>query len=179
MQKNLILAYRGKIPRIDQTAFIAPNAVVSGDVIIGKESSVWFSSVIRGDENWIRIGQKTNIQDCCVIHVTMKDFPTTIGDMVTVGHGAVLHGCTVGNVVLIGMGARILDGAKISSGSIVAAGTVVPERFEVPPGTLVMGVPARIKRELRKDELEWIKQYADNYVQFRLNYMGKENEARF
>ena len=179
MSGPYILPYRGKKPEVDESVYVAPTAAVTGDVKIGKESGVWFSSVVRGDENYVRIGEKTNIQDNATVHGTMHSFPTTIGDLVTIGHGAILHGCTIGDKVLIGMGARLLDGAKVSSEAIVAAGTVLPEGFEVPPNTLVMGVPARIKRELRPKDIEWIVSYAENYVQFRLNYMGKEAEAKY
>jgi carbonic anhydrase/acetyltransferase-like protein (isoleucine patch superfamily) len=144
---------------------------VTGDVHIGKESSVWFSSVVRGDENTVRIGERSNLQDGSVIHVTRDKFPTIIGNEVTVGHGAVLHGCTIGDRVLIGTGARLLDGAKVASESIIAAGTVIPEGFEVPPRTLVMGVPARIKRGLRDQDVEWIVSYAANYVQLMKGYL--------
>ena len=179
MSGPYIITYRGKKPEIDPSVFLAPTAAVTGDVKIGKESGVWFSSVVRGDENYVRIGEKTNIQDNATVHGTMLDHPITIGNLVTIGHGAILYGCTVGDRVLIGMGARLLDGVKVSSESIVAAGTVLPEGFEVPPNTLVMGVPARIKRELRRKDVEWIVSYAENYVQFRLNYMGREAEAKY
>jgi len=179
MKEPLILPYRGKVPSIHPDAFIAPSASVIGDVKIGKDSSIWFSTVIRGDENSIVIGEKTNIQDCCVVHGTLNKFSTTIGSFVTIGHGAVIHGCWIGDRVLIGMGARLLDGSKVSSESMVAAGTVVPEGFEVPPRTLVMGVPAKIKRGLRDDEIEWLISYAENYATVRLNYMGREKEAKF
>jgi carbonic anhydrase/acetyltransferase-like protein (isoleucine patch superfamily) len=179
MKEPLIIPYRGKSPVIHPEAFIAPTAAVTGDVHIGKESSVWFSSVIRGDESSVRIGEKTNIQDCCVVHGTLNEFSTSIGSFVTIGHGAILHGCQVGDRVLIGMGARLLDGSKVASESMIAAGTVIPEGFEVPPRTLVMGVPARVKRGLRDDEIEWIVSYAENYAQVRLNYMGREKEAKF
>lgn len=179
MTEPLIIPYRGKMPSIDPEAFIAPTATIIGDVHIGKASSVWFSSVVRGDENYIRIGEMTNIQDCCVVHGTLNEFSTTIGSYVTIGHGAVIHGCRIGDRVLIGMGARLLDGCVVSSEAMVAAGTVVPEGFEVPPRSLVMGVPARIKRELRDDEINWIISYAKNYAIVRLNYMGREKEASF
>jgi len=169
MKEPLILPYRGKVPSIHPDAFIAPSASVIGDVKIGKDSSIWFSTVIRGDENSIVIGEKTNIQDCCVVHGTLNKFSTTIGSFVTIGHGAVIHGSLVGDRVLVGMGAE----------SMIAAGTVVPEGFEVPPRTLVMGVPAKIKRGLRDDEIEWLISYAENYATVRLNYMGREKEAKF
>jgi len=171
MKGPYIITYRGKTPDIHAASFVAPTAAVSGDVHIGKESSVWFSSVVRGDEHYVRIGERSNLQDCCVIHGTKDKFPTIIGNEVTIGHGAVLHGCTIGDRVLIGTGARLLDGAKVASESIIAAGTVIPEGFEVPPRTLVMGVPARIKRGLRDQDVEWIVSYAANYVELMKGYL--------
>jgi carbonic anhydrase/acetyltransferase-like protein (isoleucine patch superfamily) len=171
MKGPYIITYEGKTPEIHDAAFVAPTAAVTGDVHIGKESSVWFSSVVRGDEHYVRIGERTNLQDCSVIHGTRDKFPAVIGNEVTIGHGAVLHGCTIGDRVLIGTGARVLDGAKVASESIIAAGTVIPEGFEVPPRTLVMGVPARIKRGLRDQDVEWIVSYAANYVQLMKGYL--------
>lgn len=170
MNEPFIITYRGTAPVIHPEVFVAPTASVIGDVQVGKESSIWFSTVIRGDDNYIRIGEKTNVQDCCVVHGTTEEHPCVIGNEVTIGHGAILHGCEVGDRVLIGMGARILDGAKVASESIIAAGTVIPEGFEVPPGTLVMGIPARIKRGLRKVDIDWIVSYAADYVKLRLDY---------
>jgi len=171
MKGPYIIPYNGKTPDVHADAFVAPTAAVTGDVHIGKESSVWFSSVVRGDEHYVRIGERSNLQDCCVIHGTKDKFPAIIGNEVTIGHGAVLHGCTIGDRVLIGTGARLLDGAKVAAESIIAAGTVIPEGFEVPPRTLVMGVPARIKRGLRDQDVEWIVSYAANYVQIMKGYL--------
>lgn len=173
MREPLIITFKGKSPVIHPDAFVAPTASVIGDVQIGRDSSVWFSAVLRGDESAIRIGERTNIQDAVVIHGTLGREPVVIGDEVTIGHGAVLHGCTVGDRVLIGSGARLLDGSKVASESIIAAGTVIPEGFEVPPRTLVMGVPARIKRGLRDVDVEWIVGYARNYVEISLAYKSK------
>lgn len=135
-----------------------------GDVEIGKDSSIWFNTVIRGDVNYIRIGERTNIQDLTMVHVTYKKFPAFIGNDVSIGHSAVIHGCKIKDNVVVGMGAKILDDAVVNSFSIVAAGSVVKEHFVVPEGTLAAGVPARIMRDLKQDEIEKIKQNAKNYL---------------
>jgi len=135
----MIRSYRGRTPKIPASAYIDPDAVVIGDVTIGEDSSVWPGVVIRGDVNWIRIGARTNIQDGSVLHVMMDTHPLQLGDAVTIGHGVILHGCTIESRVLIGMGSVLLNGAKIGTGSIVAAGTLVPEGTVVPPGSLFMG----------------------------------------
>ncbi len=150
--------------------FIAEGAHVIGDVEIGKDCSVWFNAVIRGDVNYIRIGDRTNVQDNCVLHVTHERFPLTIGSDVTIGHGAILHGASVGNWCLIGMGSRVLDGAKVGDYVLVAAGAIVLEGFEVPSGSLVAGVPARVRRELRAEERETLVRSAQNYVNYVRSY---------
>lgn len=170
----MILPYMKKKPMIHSTAFIAPNAVIVGDVIIGKDSSVWFYSVVRGDVHYIRIGNRTNVQDGCILHVTNGTHPLEIGDEVTIGHGAILHGCTIKERSLIGLGARVLDGALIGPESMVAAGAVVKEGFVVPSGTLVAGVPARVIRDLTPEEKEKIATSASNYVRYSQNYLWLE-----
>src|SRR3979490_2124663 len=132
----MIRSYRGRTPKIPASAYIDPDAVIIGDVTNGEHSSVWPGVVIRGDVNWIRIGARTNIQDGSVLHVMMDTHPLQLGDAVTIGHGVILHGCTIESRVLIGMGSVLLNGAKIGTGSIVAAGTLVPEGTVVPPGRL-------------------------------------------
>jgi carbonic anhydrase/acetyltransferase-like protein (isoleucine patch superfamily) len=141
-----------------------------GDVHIGAESSVWMNVVIRGDVNSIRIGARTNIQDLTLVHVMRETHPTVIGDDVTVGHSAVVHGSTIENRCLIGMGAVLLNGCRIGTGSIVAAGALVTEGMVVPPGSMVMGMPAKVKRPLTVEEDASIPWYADNYVRYRLEY---------
>jgi len=158
---------------VHQSAFIDESAQVIGDVEIGENSSVWMMAVIRGDVHRIRIGQRTNVQDGTIVHVMKDTHPTLIGDDVTIGHAAVIHGCTIEDRCLIGMGAIILNGALIGSGSIVAAGSVVTERMQVPPGSLVMGTPAKVKRALVKREADDIQMFADRYVAYRLDYMGQ------
>jgi carbonic anhydrase/acetyltransferase-like protein (isoleucine patch superfamily) len=158
------------MPRVHPTAYIDSSAQVIGDVEIGEESSVWMAVVIRGDVNRIRIGQRSNVQDGTVVHVMKDTHPTTIGDDVTIGHAAVIHGCTVEDRCLIGMGTILLNGARIGAGSIVAAGTLVVEGMEVPPRSLVMGSPGRVKRALTDVEIAGIQLLADRYVAYRLDY---------
>jgi carbonic anhydrase/acetyltransferase-like protein (isoleucine patch superfamily) len=160
----MIISHHGKTPEIHETAFIAPSADVIGEVEIGDHSSIWFQVVVRGDVNWIKIGSRTNVQDGSVLHVTRVKSPLTIGDDVTVGHQVTLHGCKIGNRILIGMGAIILDDADIGDDSIVGAGALVTKSTKVPPGSLVMGAPAKVVRPLRPDEMEFLKTSATNYV---------------
>ena len=158
------------MPRVHPTAYVDASAQVIGDVEIGEESSVWMSVVIRGDVNQIRIGRRSNVQDGTVVHVMKDTHPTTIRDDVTIGHAAVIHGCTIEDRCLIGMGAILLNGARIGAGSIVAAGTLVVEGMQVPPGSLVMGSPGKVRRALTDAEIAEIQVYADRYVQYRLDY---------
>jgi carbonic anhydrase/acetyltransferase-like protein (isoleucine patch superfamily) len=168
----MLRPFRGVLPRVHPTAFVDGSAQVIGDVEIGEESSVWMAVVIRGDVHRIRIGRRSNIQDGTVVHVMNRTHPTTVGDNVTVGHAALLHGCTIEDRCLIGMGAILLNGAHIGTGSIVAAGTLVVEEMKVPPRSLVMGSPGKVKRGLTDAEVENIQAYADRYVGYRLEYMG-------
>jgi len=170
----MLRPHRGRLPRVHPTAYIDDSAQVIGDVDIGEESSVWMAVVIRGDVHAIRIGRRTNVQDGAVVHVMKDTHPTTIGDAVTVGHAAVVHGCTIEDHCLIGMGAILLDGAHVGSQSIVAAGTLVTEGMKVPPRSLVMGSPGKVKRLLTHAEIAEIQTYADRYVQYRLDYMNAD-----
>jgi carbonic anhydrase/acetyltransferase-like protein (isoleucine patch superfamily) len=165
--------HRGQLPRVHPTAYIDDSAQVIGNVEIGEESSVWMCAVLRGDVHWIRIGRRTNVQDGTIVHVMTGTHPTTIGDNVTIGHGAILHGCTIDNQCLIGMGAILLNGAHIGTGSIVAAGSLVVENMKVPPRSIAMGSPAKVKRLLTPAEIAGIQAYADRYVGYRLDYMGQ------
>ena len=146
-----VFSLSGVSPRIDPSAWVAPGAVVVGDVELGPDASVWYGAVLRGDINRIRVGARSNLQDHSVFHVS-ADRPCSIGDEVTVGHRAVVHGCEVGDAALIGIGAVVLDGARIETGAWVAAGALVPEGAVVPAGTLVVGTPARVRRELAPEE---------------------------
>ena len=167
----MLRPYRGQLPRIHPSAFIDDSAQVIGDVEIGEESSVWMCVVIRGDVNRIRIGRRSNIQDGTIVHVMKDTHPTVIGDDVTVGHGAVVHGCTIEDRCLIGMGAILLNGVTVGTGSIIAAGTLLPEGMQVPPRSLVMGAPGKVRRTLSDADLDEIQMYADRYVAYRLDYM--------
>jgi gamma-carbonic anhydrase len=167
---KMIRAYRGVVPKIAASAYIDPSAQVIGDVAVGENSSIWPNATVRGDVNSIRIGDESNVQDNAVLHVEHDVYPLHIGDRVTVGHSVTLHGCVIEDECLIGIGAIVLNGAKIGKGSVIAAGSLVTERMEVPPGSMVMGVPARIKREVTEDEKERFRQNAQNYVRYRQTY---------
>ena len=167
----MLRPFRGVLPRVHPTAFIDHSAQVIGDVEIGEESSVWMAAVIRGDVHRIRIGRRSNVQDGTIVHVMRDTHPTLIGDNVTIGHAAVIHGCTIEDRCLIGMGAIVLNGARIGSESIVAAGALVVEGMRVPSRSLVMGSPGKVKRPLSDVEVADIQMYADRYVAYRLDYM--------
>ena len=162
IQERLDL-FLSKEPQLAENTFIAAGATVIGDVRLGARSSVWYGCVLRGDINFIQIGEATNIQDGTVIHLA-DDFPVIIGDYVTVGHAAVVHACVVEDECLIGMNSTILDGAVIGARSIVAAGSLVPQGMQVPPGSLVAGVPAKVKRSLGDKEQTSLKSWAEKYV---------------
>jgi carbonic anhydrase/acetyltransferase-like protein (isoleucine patch superfamily) len=163
--------HRGIAPTVHPSAFIDDSAQVIGEVEIGEESSVWMCAVVRGDVNAVRVGRRTNIQDGSVVHAMTGTHPTTIGDGVTIGHAAVIHGCTIESQCLIGMGAILLNGSHVGAGSIVAAGALLTEGTRVPPKSLVMGSPGKVKRLLTQAEIASIQQYADRYVDYRLDYM--------
>jgi carbonic anhydrase/acetyltransferase-like protein (isoleucine patch superfamily) len=166
----MLRPYRSILPTVHPSAFVDISAQVIGDVHVGAESSIWMNVVVRGDVNYIRIGDRSNIQDLVCVHVMREMHPTIIGNDVTVGHSAVVHGCTIEDRCLIGMGAVLLNGCHIGTGSIVAAGAVVRERMVVPPGSMVMGVPGKVRRALTPEEDASIKWYADNYVRYRLDF---------
>lgn len=166
----MIRSYRGRMPQIPASAYIDPDAVIIGDVTIGEFSSVWPGVVIRGDVHWIRIGARTNIQDGSVLHVMKDEHPLQLGDGVTIGHGVILHGCTIESRVLIGMGSILLNGSKIGSGSIVAAGTLVPEGAVVSPGSLFMGHPGKFRRALTPEDQAGIEAYAARYIEYSETY---------
>lgn len=161
-----LFPYLESFPKIDSTVFLASGVKIIGDVEIGKNSSVWYNSVIRGDVNYIKIGARTNVQDCSMLHVTNGKFPLNIGSEVTIGHSVTLHGCTLQDSSLIGMGAIVLDGAVVEKNSIVAAGSVVKQNFVVPSGKLVAGVPAKIIRDLTDAEVNDFEKSAERYVNY-------------
>ena len=160
----IIKSFNGKSPKIHESVYISENVSIIGDVEIGENSSIWFGTVIRGDVCNIKIGKNSNVQDNAVIHVNY-DLPSILGDFVTVGHSAVIHGAVIGDFVLVGMGAIVLDNVKVGRNVIIAAGSVVPPRMEIPDGVMVMGVPAKIVRALREEEIEHIKKNALDYVE--------------
>lgn len=167
----MLLPYKGKLPVLGENVYIEESARVIGDVEIGRDSSIWFNAVVRGDVHYIRIGDRTNVQDNSTLHVTKDTYPLIIGSDVTVGHGVILHGCTVKDRCLIGMGAIILDNAEIGEDCIIGAGTLVKEGAVIPPGSLVVGVPGRIAREVRPEEKARILTSAQNYIEYARNYV--------
>lgn len=169
----MIKSYKGVRPEIAETAFIEASANIIGDVHIGEHSSVWFNCVLRGDVFHIRIGDYTNIQDGTIIHVTSGEFPTLIGNRVTVGHGVILHGCQVQDRSLIGIGSIILDEAVIGEESLIAAGSLVTPGTIIPPRSMVMGMPAKVRRELTEDEVSRINENWQHYVQLKDIYLSE------
>ena len=164
------LPYKGILPKLHETVFVTEGAIIIGDVEIGRDSSVWFNSVVRGDVNYIRIGERTNVQDNSVLHVTHDTYPLFIGSEVTIGHNVVLHGCKVGDRCLIGMGAVILDDAEIGADSIIGAGAVITQSARIPERSLVIGTPGKVVRTLSDEEVKSIAQSAKNYMGYVKNY---------
>ena len=167
----MILPFLEKTPTLHPRVYVSDNAMVIGDVEIGEDSSVWFGSVIRGDVNFIRIGARTNLQDMCVIHVNTGTHPTILEDEITIGHRVTLHGCYVESGCLIGISTTILDGARIGHNSLVAAGSLVTPNTQIPPRSLVMGSPARVKRELTDKELARMIENWQHYVELKDQYL--------
>ena len=167
----MLLEYKGKRPTLGARVFIAEGAIIVGDVVIGDHSSVWFNSVVRGDVDIIRIGAHTNIQDGSVLHVMRNQYPLVLHDFVTVGHGAMLHGCEIESHCLIGMRATILNNVKVGQHCIVGAGALITEGTVIPPRSLVLGIPARVKRQLTDPEVENIDEYARRYYQYKETYL--------
>ena len=165
----MLVEFEGKRPRIAASAFVAPNAVLIGDVEVGEDASIWFGAVLRGDFGAIRIGLGSNVQDNVVIHAETKG-GTVLQERVTVGHGAILHDCWIGKDTLIGMGAILLDRSRIGSGCLVGAGSVVKERFEVPDGMLAVGNPAAVRKKLEGNAAEWVARGADDYLKLIKRY---------
>ncbi|MBM3767066.1 MAG: gamma carbonic anhydrase family protein [Acidobacteria bacterium] len=169
----MIRPFKGTTPKIAPSAWIDPTSVVIGDVTIGERSSVWPNAVLRGDVNKITIGEESNVQDGSVLHVEHALFELNIGNRVTVGHSVVLHGCVVEDDCLIGIGAIVLNGARIGAGSVIAAGALVPEGMQIPPGSLAMGVPAKVRREVSEEEKERFRVNAQHYVDLRAEYRNE------
>ena len=167
----ILRSYGGKQPRLGARVFVAENASLIGDVTIGDDSSIWYGVVLRGDIHHIRIGQRSNIQDNCVLHVEHGDGPAIVGDQVTVGHSATVHGCTIGHGSLVGIGATVLSYAVVGESALIGAGALVPEGMQVPPRTLVLGVPGRVKRDLTADELRRLDNSWKHYVSYKDEYL--------
>ena len=170
----MIQSFLGTEPSFDETNYIADTAVLIGDVTLGAHASIWHHCTLRGDVNWIRVGEETNVQDHTVVHVTHGTAPTDIGPRVTIGHGAIIHGCTIEEEVLVGMGATILDHAVVGRHSIVGAQALVTKNTEIPPRSLVLGQPAEVVRELSDKEVEGIQEGADNYLRYSAVHDGRE-----
>jgi carbonic anhydrase/acetyltransferase-like protein (isoleucine patch superfamily) len=169
----MIRAYKGITPRLGDRVYVDESAQVIGDVELGDHASVWMGAVIRGDVHTIRVGAYSNIQDNCVVHVFKEMHPTLIADHVTVGHGAILHGCRIDSHCLIAMGAIVLNDAHVGEESIVAAATLVPEGMEIPPRSLVMGVPGKVRRQITEEEREGLRRYANNYFEYKESYLAE------
>ena len=169
----MIRCYQGHKPLIPSSCYIDISAQIIGDVAIGEHSSVWMNAVLRGDVNSIRIGVNSNIQDCAVLHGQRNLYSVDVGDWVTIGHNATVHGCRVEDACLIGIGAVVLNNSRIGEGSIIAAGAVVPEGTIVPPRTLWAGVPAKLRRELGPEDQKLIREYAQNYLDYVKIYLGE------
>ena len=167
----MIRTYQGITPIVPATCYVDPSAQVLGDVILGEQASVWMNAVVRGDVNSIRIGARSNVQDCAVLHGMRYLYPVIVGEMVTIGHNATVHGCVLEDTVLIGIGAVVLNDARIGEGSIIAAGAVIPEHTVIPPRSLVAGVPGKVRRALGDADRELILTYARNYLDYVTIYL--------
>ena len=174
----MIRSYQGQLPRIPDSCYVDLSAQVLGDVTLGERSSVWMNAVLRGDVNSIRVGANSNVQDCAVLHGQRNLYPVIVGDWVTIGHNATVHGCVVEDAVLIGMGVTILNDSRIGEGSIIAAGAVVPENTTVPPRTLWAGVPAKLRRELADKDRALILEYAQNYLDYVEIYLSELRQQK-
>ena len=169
----MIRSYQGKMPVIPASCYVDVSAQVIGDVELGEQASVWMNAVVRGDVNSIRIGAKSNVQDCAVLHGMRYVYPVIVGEMVTIGHNATVHGCVIEDAVLVGIGAVILNNARIGEGSILAAGTVIPEQAVIPPRSLVVGIPGKVKKSLGEEDHQLILKYAQNYLDYTSIYLAE------
>ena len=171
--RSMIRSWQGKTPVVPASCYVDASAQVLGDVVLGEQASVWMNAVVRGDVNAIRIGARSNVQDCAVLHGMRHLYPVIVGEMVTIGHNATVHGCVLEDEVLVGIGATILNNARVGAGSIIAAGAVIPEQMVIPPRSLVAGVPGRIRRELGDADRQLILQYANNYLDYVRVYLSE------
>jgi carbonic anhydrase/acetyltransferase-like protein (isoleucine patch superfamily) len=177
----MLRSYQGIVPVVPASCYVDVSAQVIGDVVLGEQASVWMNAVIRGDVNSIRIGARSNVQDCAVLHGMRHLYPVIVGEMVTIGHNATVHGCVLEDAVLVGIGSTILNNARIGEGSIIAAGAVIPEQTVIPPNSLVAGVPGKVKKTLGDEDRKMILQYAQNYLDYTaifLSEMGAESGRR-
>jgi carbonic anhydrase/acetyltransferase-like protein (isoleucine patch superfamily) len=169
----LIRSYQGIRPTIPDSCYVDESAQVIGDVVLGEQASIWMNAVVRGDVHFIRIGAYSNVQDCSVLHGMRYQYSVNVGDWVTVGHNVTVHGCTIEDTCLIGMGSVILNNVRVGRGSIIAAGTVIPEGMVIEPNSLVMGIPAKVKRKLGPEDEEMILRYAKNYLDYTKTYLSE------
>lgn len=172
----MIRSYKGIAPKLGRGVYVDESAQVIGDVELGDDASIWMNATLRGDVNHIRIGAASNIQDNCVVHVDHDDWPTIVADHVTVGHSVTLHGCRIGSRCLIGIGAIVLNGAEVGEESIVAAGALVTEGAKIPPGSLVMGVPGKVRRALSAEERSLLLGSAENYLEYKETYLAETRQ---
>jgi carbonic anhydrase/acetyltransferase-like protein (isoleucine patch superfamily) len=167
----MIRPYQGILPTVPASCYVDVSAQVIGDVVLGEHASVWMNAVVRGDVNYIRIGANSNVQDCAVLHGMRHVYPVILGDWVTIGHNATVHGCVLEDAVLIGMGACVLNDCRIGEGSIIAAGAVIPEHTTIPANSLVAGVPGKVRRTLGEEDRKLILKYATNYLDYTAIYL--------
>lgn len=172
----MIRSYQGKTPVVPASCYVDVSAQLIGDVELGEQASVWMNAVVRGDVNSIRVGARSNVQDCAVLHGMRYVYPVIVGEMVTIGHNATVHGCVLEDEVLVGIGATILNNARVGEGSIIAAGAVVPEQMVIPANSLVVGVPAKIKKTLGDEDRKMILKYAQNYLDYTAIYLREMGE---
>jgi carbonic anhydrase/acetyltransferase-like protein (isoleucine patch superfamily) len=172
----MIRSYKGIWPTVPDSCYVDESAQVLGDVVLGENASIWMNAVVRGDVNYIRIGANSNIQDCSVMHGMLNQWSVEVGEWVTVGHNVTLHGCVVEDRCLIGMGVIILNGARIGAGSIIAAGTLIPEETVIPAGSLVMGIPGKVRKQLDDEEQQTILRYAKNYLGYKETYLAERTK---
>jgi gamma-carbonic anhydrase len=174
----VVRSYRDASPRIGRRVFLAETAAVIGDVVLGDDVSIWYSAVVRGDCHYIRIGARTNVQDGSVLHVTQGTHPCILEEEVTVGHSAVIHGCTVRRGALVGIGARVLDGAEVGEEAFVAAGSLVTPGTKIPPRTMWWGSPAKMRKQMGDADLAELREYHRNYLAYKANYLAGEMPSR-
>lgn len=174
---GILRSYRGVAPTLGERVFVAETAAVIGDVVLGDDVSVWYSAVVRGDCHFIRVGARTNIQDGAVLHVTGGTHPCVVGEEVTIGHGAMVHGCTVGRGALIGIGAKVLDGAEVGEEAFVAAGALVAPGTRIPPRTQWWGAPARFRKDLSAGDLEGLRASARHYLEYKAEFLATAAEV--